>query len=223
LVQSINSGNLHWDLPLIFSSLGPALSSNNGPDLKIDGTAAQVSAHVTQESFDAASCEVVEACVRAPGIRTLLRFDGTIENVGNDDLILGNPDSEGFFNFSRCHQVNLLKEIMLYELIDPQTKTVVKVNNQEVIGRKQGFCIMDISQVNATSPRGPYDCSNQGLTRGWADVYDSFLECQFLDVTGVSPGNYLLRLSVNPDGLWSESNMTNNTVEVPVTIPISQG
>lgn len=219
LTEQEPDGNIRWSQNLRFSRLGPALDANPGADLLVDGAAARATAHVTDEFYAPTSCEVAESCVRAPGLRTLLRFDGTIENLGSSDLVIGSPYNSGLFTPSSCHNVYLLKNIMLYELVDPSTGDVVSVDQQDVIGRKQGFCMMDIEQINASAPQGHYDCSDQGITAGWADVYDSALDCQFLDVTGVPAGNYLLRLTVNPDGLFPESNMNNNTAVVPVSIP----
>jgi hypothetical protein len=216
---ALQNGVIQVNENLSFTGLGPALTIGAGPDLQVDGNAAQTTAHVDQESFDANSCEVSEACVRAPGKRTVLRFDGTIQNTGDADLVVGDPTNSGLFTVSACHNVELLKNIMLYELIDPQTGLNVRADDQDVIGRKQGFCMMDITQINATAPEGQYNCENQGITRGWADVYDSALDCQFLDVTDVPAGDYILKLTVNPDALFQESNTTNNTVQVPITIP----
>jgi hypothetical protein len=209
---------VEWTAPLVFDRLGPALGDGGLPDLKVDGDAARASAHLAQESFGEGSCEVVENCVRAPGPRTILRFDGTIQNLGDADLVIGSPATNTLFAKSTCHNVELLKDIMVYELLDPHTGEIVKAGGQEVVGRKQGFCMMDITQLNATAAQGHYDCSNQGITRGWADVYDSALDCQFLDVTGVPLGDYTLRLTVNPDQQFKESDSDNNTVEVPVTL-----
>jgi hypothetical protein len=39
-----------------------------------------------------------------------------------------------------------------------------------------------------------------------------------VDVTGVPPGAYLLEVTVNPDGVLTESDLTNNTVRLPVRI-----
>jgi hypothetical protein len=219
VVSAIQGGSIQVSQNLTFDGLGPALETGGGPDLTVDGAAAQSSAHVDQESFDNSSCEVAEACVRAPGLRTVMRFDGTIENVGNADLVIGSPQNSGLFTTSSCHNVALLKNIMLYELVDPSSGDVVTVSGQQVIGRKQGFCMMDIEQINATAPQGQYNCQNQGITRGWADIYDSALDCQFLDITGVPAGDYQLRLTVNPDGLFQETNTSNNTVSVPVSVP----
>jgi hypothetical protein len=215
----VSATSLQWTPPLVFTSLGPSLTPEPGPDLVVDALAARQSAHVTQESFAADSCEIAESCVRAPGARRLLRFDGSIENLGSSDLVIGSPEESPLFYNSSCHNVPLLKDIMLYELLDPATGQVMSVDGQQVVGRKQGFCMMDIVPLNASSAQGQYDCSNQGITAGWADVYDSALDCQYLDVTGVPAGAYTLRLTVNPGGLFGESDMTNNTAQIPVTIP----
>jgi hypothetical protein len=53
---------------------------------------------------------------------------------------------------------------------------------------------------------------------GWADIYDSGLPGQWIDVTGVAPGNYTLEVTVNPDHILDEDDYTNNTVTVPVVI-----
>jgi hypothetical protein len=220
-VALIQNGKISWDPPLTFSELGPTLDAGAGPDLVVDEQAAESSQHIDSEYFAPGACEIADACVRGAGQRRVLRFDGTIENLGSADLVIGSPQSSSLFQTSNCHKVPLLKNIMLYELVDPSTNQVVSVDGQQVVGRKQGFCMMDISQINASAPQGKYDCNNQGITEGWADVYDSDLDCQFLDITGVPSGAYNLRLTVNPDGLFNESNTTNNTVNVPVTIPDS--
>ncbi len=219
LLNSSGNGEVHWTTDLSYSAIGPALTTGPGPDLQVDEKAAETSAHVSTETFSADSCEVSEQCVRAAGVRTVLRFDGTILNLGSDDLVIGSPANSGLFQKSSCHNVELLKNIMIYELIDPDTGEVVKVGDQDVVSRKQGFCMMDIVQANASSPQGRYDCDNQGITAGWGDLYDAALDCQFVDVTGVPQGAYTLRLTVNPDGLFSESDPSNNSVDVPVTIP----
>ena len=219
LLSELKNGTITIQSGILFSELGPALSLGAGPDLQVDAAAAQSSAHITQESFAADACEIAESCVRATGLRKLLRFDGTIQNLGSSDLVIGSPDNNPLFTLSSCHHVPLLQNIMVYELIDPTTNQLVMVGNQQIVGRKQGFCMMDISQVNASAPQGQYDCNNQGITAGWADIYDSSLECQYLDITGVPSGNYNLRLTVNPEGLFSESDLTNNIVSFPVTIP----
>jgi hypothetical protein len=49
-------------------------------------------------------------------------------------------------------------------------------------------------------------------------VYGSGLDCQWVDITSVPNGDYLLRISINPDRVLPESNFDNNVAEVPVRI-----
>jgi uncharacterized cysteine cluster protein YcgN (CxxCxxCC family) len=64
-----------------------------------------------------------------------------------------------------------------------------------------------------------YDCYNQGIQPGWSDLYGNTLDCQWLDITDVRPGNYQLRVSLNPNAALQEVTLDNNTAIVPVTIP----
>jgi pimeloyl-ACP methyl ester carboxylesterase len=64
-----------------------------------------------------------------------------------------------------------------------------------------------------------YTCAYQGLTAGCGDLYGPTLGCQYLDVTGVAPGNYTLRVTVDPFERVIESREDNNVAEVPVTLP----
>ena len=46
----------------------------------------------------------------------------------------------------------------------------------------------------------PYSyCSYQGVSVGWGDDYYAGLDCQWIDVTGVAPGQYNLAILLNPD------------------------
>jgi hypothetical protein len=200
------------------ATLGPKLSSLHGADLTVDGAAAESTAHVTTETFAATDCPVVEGCVAGPGLRRLLRFDGTIQNLGDSDFVLGSPESNPLFKYSACHNHYHLQDIMLYELLSADTKKPVAVGGTNVVGRKQGFCMEDIDQV-AGDANSKFDCEYQGVSAGWADVYDSDLDCQWIDVTGVPPGKYVLRITVNPIGRYSESDPSNNSADAVVTIP----
>jgi hypothetical protein len=208
---------------LNFSDLGPALPPDSAPrlpDLLPDGNAIPPSVVLDQVNFPPGDCAVQEACVLAPGPRTVLRFDGDIENLGSDDLRIGNPAGNPLFSFDQCHQHYHLENIMLYELLDGSGQPVVG-DTGVVVSRKQGFCIEGVEQV-AGGAANVYNCDNQGLAPGWEDIYGASLDCQWLDVTGVPPGDYQLRVTVNPGQLFIESDYTNNTVVVPVSIDPAQ-
>jgi hypothetical protein len=72
---------------------------------------------------------------------------------------------------------------------------------------------------------GKFDCSNQGISRGFSDTYNSGLPCQWVDVTGVPPGDYTLHIALNQPrrdhafAMLNERDYANNAVAVPITIP----
>ncbi len=65
-----------------------------------------------------------------------------------------------------------------------------------------------------------YRCGTgvQGISVNCGDFYGSHLDCQWIDVTDVPLGRYILRQSVNPDQLAQESDYKNNIVECTVDI-----
>ena len=51
-----------------------------------------------------------------------------------------------------------------------------------------------------------------GISRGWLDVYDWYLEGQFIDVGGLDDGWYVLETTADPNNEIRESDETNNCV-----------
>ncbi|MDB6154053.1 MAG: hypothetical protein JWL90_2506, partial [Chthoniobacteraceae bacterium] len=99
-----------------------------------------------------------------------------------------------------------------YRLLDLQKEVVAT-------GKKVSFCLEDVVQWNPKAPADPkFDCSNQGIHAGWSDVYDSGLPGQWVDITGVPPGKYLLEVIMNPDQFLSEADYGNNVTRELVTI-----
>ncbi|KYG06111.1 lysyl oxidase family protein [Sorangium cellulosum] len=184
------------------------------PDLTVSADVAQFSLSIDHESFPADSCAIVEGCVGGAGDRRLMRFSTETPNVGEADMILGNPTDVDGFEYSACHGHYHFEGYARYELLDG-TGAVVAT------GHKQAFCLLDSSPVGI--PGSPstsrFHCGFQGIQRGWSDVYTSGLDCQWVDITGVSPGDYFLRITINADRTLPESDYGNNTIEVPVTIP----
>jgi hypothetical protein len=111
-----------------------------------------------------------------------------------------------------------MNEAMKYELLYSNSLRPVEISGQPIVGHKQGFCMIDMHQV-AGSSEAKYTCDFQGLTSGWNDVYPSDLECQWVDVTQVPSGSYVLRITVNPNGTLEEVDYLNNSADIPVSIP----
>jgi len=63
-------------------------------------------------------------------------------------------------------------------------------------------------------------CTNQGITQGWADVYNAGLTCNWQDVTDSRPGMGTLESLANPENLLCEGTMvcdSTGTVQVTPT------
>lgn len=92
-----------------------------------------------------------------------------------------------------------------------------------IVGLKQAFCWLDSARVSGSLP-GKFNCSNQGITAGWSDIYSRGLDCQWVDITGLAAGNYQLRVSVNDSNtLITESDYTNNVATIRVRITPAAG
>ena len=160
---------------------------------------------VTPQTFAADDCAVVERCVEAAGPRVLLRFDTVTANVGEADLVVGPPPAMGAsddtFTWSPCHGHHHVTGYATYELRD--------ASGLVVAGHKQSFCLHDVQAVRPEAASNNYDCTNQGMSAGWADVYSKMLPCQWIDVTGIS-GTFTLRIEVNASRKLVERDTTNN-------------
>ncbi len=58
----------------------------------------------------------------------------------------------------------------------------------------------------------------QGISVGWNDVYSSGLGGQQINITGVANGDYWLEVTVDPLNSVQESDDTNNTTRIPITL-----
>jgi hypothetical protein len=184
-------------------------------DLTVDQTFLQNSVEFDQRLFEPSSCAVQEGCVDAPGVRDLMRFSAVIHNQGTGDLYVGAPaEHPELFEYSNCpdHDHYHLKDFAQYLLTGDGGEEPVAV------GHKQAFCLMDTFSPDHV-PGQHYDCEDQGISAGWADVYDKSLDCQWVDITGVPAGEYQLTVTVDHTDLFEEGDETNNSVTIPVTIP----
>lgn len=185
------------------------------PDLLISGESASSSIRIEERGFDPSSCAVEENCVGGPGFRRLLRFATYTPNLGDADLILGSPQQSDQFEWAECHQHYHFSDYAHFELVAPDGEVAAA-------GRKQAFCLLDsdpaVAHPPSLTPR--YHCGFQGIQAGWADIYTANLDCQWIDITGLDPGNYTLRMEVNPERILPESNYDNNVAEVDVVVQV---
>jgi hypothetical protein len=96
--------------------------------------------------------------------------------------------------------------------------------------RKTGFCLGDRYRTDSRTTL-PFvwteDCGRnepgllavqQGISPGYGDDYVPQLEGQYVDVTSVPAGRYLLVHRVNPEGVLEEETLSNNAASVLVRI-----
>ena len=97
-------------------------------------------------------------------------------------------------------------------------------------GHKAGFCLGDRYDTAPGSlpgePAGPVwagECGrsrpdllslSEGISVGWGDDYVPLLEGQYVDVTGLPPGRYVLVHRVNADRALRESDYGNDAASV---------
>jgi hypothetical protein len=117
--------------------------------------------------------------------------------------------SDDIFEWSPCHGHHHVKSYAKYELRD--------ASGTVVVGRKQSFCLHDVQAIEPVTGAG-YDCGFQGISAGWADVYNRNIPCQWIDATDLAPGTYTLNVEVNAARVLEESDVTNNSFSIDVTL-----
>jgi Lysyl oxidase len=184
------------------------------PDLALVSDEIAPSLLVTSDTFAADACEIAEGCVGGVGTRHLLRFTAVTANLGVGDLALGPVPPPGISNdvyvWSPCHNHHHVPGFEDYALVG--AGGVVKA------GHKQSYCLRDDQQLRSDAPGPGYGCADQGISAGWADVYERQLPCQWIDITDVPPGIYTLRITVNPARQFVESDYDNDVLEVQVAL-----
>ncbi|MBL8064488.1 MAG: pre-peptidase C-terminal domain-containing protein [Chthonomonadaceae bacterium] len=96
-------------------------------------------------------------------------------------------------------------------------------------GAKTSFCILEIVEWDNTlgghNTQPSYSSCGQlqGLRPGWADVYGSSLDGQYINLTGIPDGEYWLEGFIDPNGQVIETNEANNHVLVPLSIGTAPG
>jgi len=193
-----------------------ASQASRAPDLVVEGSPEAVDYSVDTMVIPPNSCSIEEGC-GIEGVRRLLRYNVKINNIGNADLIIGNPmhdTNRTMFIYSECHGHYHWPAMVTVKLMNAQ-------GEQVAASKKIGFCMLDFMPY--TFPplpfgRDRYDCVHQGLSEGWSDLYHKNLDCQWIDITGIPSGAYTLHMEVNAARMVRELRYDNNVAVVPVVI-----
>ena len=211
----------------------------NKPDLIVDQKLLSSQIFLATETVRAGSCTIMEGCVTSPGKHLVLRFNGSTANIGQADLVIGNPQNCGsLLHYDACHQHYHFSQFVDYRIwtldgydewvahrdlmipantgINDQLITTARSQGRLLTKRKQGFCLADDNQYLPTAGPAVYrNCeTNEGLSIGWEVQYPPQIPCQFIQIDGLMGGTYVLEMHVNPDLVLQESDYTNNTAAV---------
>lgn len=188
------------------------------PDLVPDPYYIQASAYAQRVPMYNLRCAAEENClsssaytssVRDYDTRMLLRFPQRVKNQGTADFLPNRPRYS--WEWHSCHQhFHSMDEFSHYELLDART------HQSMAEGHKASFCLEDTSCDYGYYRRFACTAHTQGLSPGCYDTYNADIDCQWIDITDVKPGYYILKVSVNPHYQVPESDYSNNIVRCDV-------
>ncbi|XP_074012272.1 lysyl oxidase homolog 1 [Numenius arquata] len=192
----------------------PSHGGRGLPDLVPDPNYVQASTYVQRAHLYSLRCAAEEKCLASTAytpettdydVRVLLRFPQRVKNQGTADFLPSRPRHS--WEWHSCHQhYHSMDEFSHYDLLDATTGRKVAE------GHKASFCLEDTTCDFGNLKRYACTAHTQGLSPGCYDTYNADIDCQWIDITDVQPGNYVLKVQVNPKYIVLESDFTNNVV-----------
>ncbi|KAG1929269.1 protein-lysine 6-oxidase preproprotein [Pimephales promelas] len=197
---------------------GTRYFQNGLPDLVPDPYSIQAGSYIQRVQMYALRCASEENClarsayrptVRDIDYRVLLRFPQKVRNMGTTDFLPVKPRHQ--WEWHSCHQhYHSMDAFSNYDLLD------IGTGRKVAEGHKASFCLEDTGCDPGFRRRYACTAHTQGLSPGCHDTYAANIDCQWIDITDVAPGNYILKVTVNPDYLVPESDFSNNVVRCEV-------
>ncbi|CAN0081550.1 unnamed protein product [Lampetra planeri] len=188
------------------------------PDLVPDPYYIQIATYVQKVTMYSVRCAAEERCLASSAYphegndyhtRMLLRFPQRVKNQGTADFLPSRPQHQ--WEWHSCHQhFHSMDSFSHYDLLDATTERRVAE------GHKASFCLEDTSCDYGYAKRYTCAAHQQGLSPGCYDTYNADIDCQWIDITDVEPGQYILKASVNPNYIVPEMDYSNNIVRCDV-------
>ncbi|MGH0156116.1 UNVERIFIED_CONTAM: hypothetical protein FKN15_060806 [Acipenser sinensis] len=201
------------------TGFGTRYFQNGLPDLIPDAYYIQAGTYIQRVQMYALRCAAEENCLARtayrPGVsdiqyRVLLRFPQRVKNQGTGDFLPVKPRHQ--WEWHSCHQhYHSMDAFSNYDLLE------VSSGRRMAEGHKASFCLEDTSCDPGFRRRYACTAHTQGLGPGCYDTYNANIDCQWIDITDVQPGNYILKVTVNPNFQVQESDFSNNIVRCDIS------